>query len=194
MDWLLWIDLETTGLDPSSCRILQVGCILSTLTADIRYELPQLTLHCEKSILDNMQEWCQKQHNSSGLIAAALMSDMTVEQAEQQICIHINNYVRMQDKVYLSGNSVHFDQSFIRRWMPKLAERLSHRIVDVSSLAIICKNLNQRVYESRPLKTHAHTALADIKESIREYHYYITNFVRTNTHEPFEPILSRSVN
>lgn len=186
MDWLLWIDLETTGLDPSNCHILQVGCILSTAKAEVCYELPQLTLSCEQSVIDNMEEWCQKQHTTSGLIAEVLTSNLTVQQAEAQICMHLNNYVRVQDKVYLAGNSVHFDRSFIQRWMPRLGQRLSHRIVDVSSLALVCKNLNPRVYEFRPQKSYAHTATLDIRESIREYQYYLTNFIRINTLESFE--------
>ena len=188
MDWLLWIDLETTGLDPANCYILQVGCILSTMTADVHHELPQLTLHCDKSILDNMQEWCQTQHTNSGLIAEVLSSNLKIEEAELQICMHLNNHIRIQDKVYLAGNSVHFDRSFIQRWMPRLYQRLSHRIVDVSSLTLICKNLNPRVYEFRPLKSYAHTAFSDIRESIREYQYYITNLVQTDPRDSFKKV------
>ena len=132
-----------------------------------------------------MDEWCQKQHGTSGLVAQVLASDLTVEQAEQQICMHMNNHVRMQDKVYLAGNSVHFDRNFIQRWMPRLAKRLSHRIVDVSSLALVCRNLNPRVYEFKPPKAHAHTALIDIRESIREYQYYLTNLVRADPQQPY---------
>ena len=186
MDWLLWIDLETTGLDPSDCHILQVGCILSTMKAEVCYELPQLILYCDKSVIENMDEWCKKTHTRSGLVEHVLISNMTVEQAEQQICMHLNNYVRVQDKVYLAGNSVHFDRSFIQRWMPRLAQRLSHRIVDVSSFALVCKNLNPRVYEFRPVKSHVHTALVDIRESIREYQYYLTTFTQNNPQEPFD--------
>jgi len=132
-----------------------------------------------------MDGWCQKQHRTSGLVAQVLASDLTVEQAEQQICMHLNNHIRIQDKVYLAGNSVHFDHNFIQRRMPILGKRLSHRIVDVSSLALVCRNLNPRVYEFRPPKAHAHTALIDIRESIREYQYYLTNLVRTDPQEPY---------
>jgi oligoribonuclease len=188
MDWLLWIDLETTGLDAGTDRILQVACVLSNFDVSVCYPLPQITLNCDKFTLDQMNEWCTKQHTSSGLVEEVMDSTITVEEAEGQICLHLNNYLRVQDKLYLAGNSVHFDKGFIEKWMPKLAGRLSHRIVDVSSIDLICKHLNSRAFQFKPVKMYNHTAAADIHESIKEYQYFLSTFLRTSPFSSFNSI------
>ena len=83
-------------------------------------------------------------------------------------------------KIYLAGNSVHFDKSFINQYMKNLSDKISYRIVDVSSFSIICKNLDVDIYDKRPLKKYKHTALSDIWESINEYQYYLNNFIKFN--------------
>ena len=182
MDWLLWIDLETTGLDCNDCSILQIGCVLTNMDASHQLPMHEITLQCDKLKLDSMNEWCKKQHTESGLLKQIESGNgCTLKSAEQQICLHLNNHVRVKDTIFLAGNSVHFDKGFIDKWMPSVASRISHRIVDISSLALICKSLNPHVYHFRPSKTNRHTALSDIAESIYEYQYYLATFVRTQT-------------
>ena len=181
MDWLLWIDLETTGLDCNNQHILQIGCVLTNMDASHQLPMPEIILQCEKTVLDSMDAWCQKQHTESGILKKVQTgSGCTLKSAEQQICLHLNNNVRVKDNIYLAGNSVHFDKRFIEKWMPLIAGRISHRIVDVSSIALICKNLNPSLYHFRPAKAHRHTALSDITESIYEYQYYLTTLIRTS--------------
>lgn len=170
MEWLLWIDIETTGLDIKSSSILQVACILTDMNALIRYELPEYTLYCSEDALHKMNEWCTTTHTHSGLLDKCRKSTITIKDVENKIILLLNEHVALTHKVYIAGNSVHFDKSFIKRDMSSLYARLHHRNMDVSSL-----NLYQKARGGKlpNVKTFKHTALSDINESIDEYIYYL---------------------
>lgn len=178
MNWLLWIDLETTGLDVQSCHILQIACILTDFNTSIFHSLPEINIKTNEQILKDMDSWCQNQHNNSGLIEKVKKSETTILDAENQIIKFLENHTKNEDTIYIAGNSVHFDKKFIDYHLSTLSKKLDYRIIDVSSIALICKNLNQEVYNQRPIKRYLHTAESDLLESIMEYRYYKEYFVR----------------
>ncbi len=75
----------------------------------------------------------------------------------------------------LAGNSVHCDQKFLLKEMPALMEYLHYRIVDVSSIKVLCKSWFKAEIANMPRKKLSHRALDDIKESIEELRYYRQN-------------------
>ena len=74
--------------------------------------------------------------------------------------------------VPLAGNSIHMDRLFMNFHMPRLTEFLHYRIVEVSTIKMLCSNWNPTVFKSVPKKGGSHRALDDIKESIEELKYY----------------------
>jgi oligoribonuclease len=177
MDWLLWVDIETTGLDLDTDVILQLACLLTNFDASNHTFIKEYTIACDAQTLTLMDEWCTKTHTESGLYKAALDSTTTIEQAESNIIAALNCSISLHDKLYIAGNSVHFDKKFIDKYLPTLSSRLSHKIVDISSIGLLCKNFADLLYTRRPLKKYDHTALSDILESIEEYKYYKTYFL-----------------
>lgn len=173
MEWLLWIDIETTGLCPSKDKILQIACVLTTFDLSINHTFPELTLSCDNAILISMDPWCLKTHDESGLLDKVVISDIDIQAAENNIISIINQHIGLKDKLYIAGNSVHFDKHFIDHHMPQLANRLSHKIVDVSSFELVYRNLFKNIHDNSPKKQYTHTALNDILESIEEYRHYI---------------------
>lgn len=172
MDWLLWIDIETTGLDAHKDNILQIACMLTNFENDtIHYKL-EYTIKQDQQTLDDMNEWCKKQHTESGLTERVINSTLRLIDAEKHIILCLNQHMTVRDTLYIAGSSVHFDKKFIDQHMPDLSSRLSHRIIDVSTLAILCKHLAPDIYEGRPVKKHEHTAMQDILETLEEYNYY----------------------
>jgi hypothetical protein len=61
--------------------------------------------------------------------------------------------------VRLSDLSPHQDLAFLRRRMPRVAEHLHYRIVDVSTLAILCRAWYRRDFDRAPQKVCACRAL-----------------------------------
>lgn len=51
-----------TGLDPETCHILEVACIITDQHLNTVAEGPNLILHQSDSVLLNMNEWSWKHH------------------------------------------------------------------------------------------------------------------------------------
>ena len=76
---------------------------------------------------------------------------------------------RKSDQVVICGNSIAQDRRFIDRYLPRFAEKLDYRMLDVSSFKIVFRDMLGREF----LKQNNHRALDDIRESIDELKYYM---------------------
>lgn len=65
------------------------------------------------------------------------------------------------------------------RWMPELETFFHYRNLDVSTLKELCRRWRPELVKGFQKKA-AHTALADIVESIEELKYYRTHFIRAD--------------
>ena len=167
---LVWLDLETSGLDVNSCKILEIATIITDGSLNILAEGPSLVVHQPETVLTRMDEWCTKQHWSSGLTEEVRRSSVSLAQAEQETLKAVRTYCPPQG-CPLCGNSICFDRRFLIRFMPELNEYLSYRNVDVSTL----KELVSRWYPGKEVKgskSSKHRTLSDIRESIGELKYY----------------------
>ncbi|NCZ82419.1 MAG: oligoribonuclease, partial [Betaproteobacteria bacterium] len=77
----------------------------------------------------------------------------------------------------MCGNSIGQDRRFMARYMPELERYFHYRNLDVSTLKELCKRWRPDLIKGFD-KRSAHTALADIRESIEELQYYKTHFLR----------------
>ena len=89
-DNLIWIDLEMTGLDPEKERIIEIATLITDSQLNILAEGPNIIVSQSKSLLDQMDDWNQNQHGSSGLIDEVKKSAVTEQMAEIELSlIHI---------------------------------------------------------------------------------------------------------
>lgn len=175
-DYMIWIDMEMTGLDPEKEGIIEIALLITDSDLRIVAEGPDLVIHQPERLLKRMDEWNQRQHKKSGLIDMVRQSKMTVQKAEKIILDLIKEYCYPK-KSLLCGNAVHHDRRFLIKYMPKIHEYLHYRHVDVSSV----KDLIRRWYpkpKNMPEKTEQHRALADIRESIEELRWYRENYFK----------------
>ncbi len=166
---LVWMDLEMTGLDPRIDTILEIATIVTDKNLNILAEGPNLVIHHDRQVLDNMNEWCKKQHAASGLSARVLASGVALAEAEAETLAFIRPYASAR-AVPLCGNSIHQDRRFLVHYMPQLEAHLHYRMVDVSTI----KELAKRWYpETKPaVKQGLHLAMDDVRESIAELRHY----------------------
>uniref|UniRef100_A0AAR5PX18 Exonuclease domain-containing protein n=1 Tax=Dendroctonus ponderosae TaxID=77166 RepID=A0AAR5PX18_DENPD len=82
---LVWIDMEMTGLNVDQDNIMEVACIVTDTDLNIVAEGPEIVINHAKETLENMHEWCVKQHGKTGLTEACLKSQTSLEQAEDSI-------------------------------------------------------------------------------------------------------------
>jgi len=166
---LIWIDLEMSGLDADSCRILEIATIVTDDELNTIAEGPNLVIHWPDAVLEAMDAWCTQHHGQSGLTDAVKTSDINEREAERQTLGFLERYCP-PGRCPLCGNSVWQDRRFIDRYMPSLGAFLHYRTVDVSSI----KELVRRWYPhlEAPAKQESHRALGDIRESIAELRFY----------------------
>jgi oligoribonuclease len=171
-DVLVWLDMEMTGLDPASERIIEIATILTDGQLTEIAVGPELVIHQLDQVLAAMDEWNTKHHGASGLTQRVKDSTISDADAEAQTVAFINAHVSAKDRPVLAGNSIHQDRRFIRRYMPQLEKRLHYRMVDVSTVKELARRWYPQVTAKQPQKKDTHRALDDIRESIDELRFY----------------------
>ncbi len=167
---LVWIDLEMTGLYPDTDRIIEIAVVVTDLNLQNRVEGPVLAVHQSDAALDAMDAWNKSTHGRSGLIDRVKASTTDEAQAEAQVIEFLKQYVA-RGKSPMCGNSICQDRRFLARTMPTLEAFFHYRNLDVSTLKELAKRWKPDIVAGLK-KAQAHTALADVHESIDELVYY----------------------
>jgi oligoribonuclease len=171
-DRLVWVDCEMSGLDLDKDVLLEIAMIVTegdTLATVAKTE--NIIIHADDEVLDNMGEWCVKQHGKSGLTQACRDSKISVEEAETMLLKILQEHTPA-GKCPLAGNTVSMDRIFIAKYMPTFHSHLHYRNVDVSSIKEMARRWYPDDHEKQPKKHGDHRALGDIEESIKELQYY----------------------
>ncbi len=169
-DRLIWIDLEMTGLRPDHDSIIEIATVVTDRELNVIADGPELAVHQSESVLGQMDEWNQRQHGGSGLLARVRASQTSVVAAEQQTVAFLSAHVEAGSSP-MCGNSICQDRRFLARWMPGLEAFFHYRNIDVSTLKELAARWHPHL-ASGLVKRSAHLARADIYESIAELRYY----------------------
>lgn len=175
-NYLIWIDMEMTGLVPETDRIIEVALVITDGDLNTIVEAPVLVVHQTDSVLDGMDSWNKATHSKSGLIDKVKASTLDDAAVETQMLEFLKEHVPIRTSP-MCGNSICQDRRFLARWMPQLESYFHYRNLDVSTLKELAKRWKPEVAQG--IKKHGkHEALADIYESINEMKYYRENFIR----------------
>ena len=172
---LVWIDMEMTGLDPDTDRIIEVAAVVTDANLNILAQGPVFAIHQSDEVLDRMDAWNKGTHGRSGLIDRVKASTITEADAEVALVDFLRHFVP-PGKSPMCGNTICQDRRFMARYMPQLEGWFHYRNLDVSTLKELCKRWRPEVAKAFE-KRSAHTALADILESIAELQFYRTRFI-----------------
>ena len=173
---LVWLDCEMTGLDPEKERLIEIAVIVTGPQLTPRVEGPVLVIHQPDSVLDAMDAWNKGTHGKSGLIDRVKASTVDEAAAQAAVIAFLERYVPA-GKSPMCGNSICQDRRFLARLMPKLEAFFHYRNLDVSTLKELARRWAPAVLEGFK-KAQAHTALADIHESIDELLHYRQHFLK----------------
>lgn len=187
------IDLETTGLDPRRARasILEVCAIvlddkLNEIAMFHRYVQPDLfswkgpddwEVVCEPAAL--------RMHERSGLLRRVEESGVHVGDMSKDLVAFLRAHNGGDNrKLMLFGNSIGaLDIPFLREHAPAVLAEVHYRTIDVSAFRNATKLAFGTDYAYE--KKLAHTAEADIRESIAEFKYIARGLARAN---PLVPV------
>ena len=167
---LVWIDMEMTGLQPDSDRIIEIALLVTDPQLALLAEGPVLVVHQPDAVLESMDTWNKSVHKKSGLIERVRASAMTEAQAENEAIAFLARHVPAASSP-MCGNSICQDRRFLARWMPRLEAFFHYRNLDVSTLKELVRRWKPEAIKGFA-KEGKHEALADILESIEELKYY----------------------
>ena len=167
---LIWIDMEMTGLQSDSDRIIEIALLVTASDLTPVAQGPVLVVHQPDEVLEAMDAWNKGTHGRSGLIDKVKASALDEAQAERLALEFLAQHVPANASP-MCGSSICQDRRFLARWMPKLEAHFHYRNLDVSTLKELAKRWKPEVIKGF-VKESKHEALADILESIEELRYY----------------------
>ncbi|MFT3777130.1 MAG: oligoribonuclease [Ottowia sp.] len=173
---LVWLDCEMTGLDPEKERIIEIAVVVTGPQLTPRVEGPVLVVHQSDAVLDAMDAWNKGTHGRSGLIDKVKAATTTEAEAEAKLIAFLSRYVP-KGASPMCGNTIGQDRRFLVKYMPRLEAFFHYRNIDVSTLKELARRWRPEVVDAFT-KRQAHTALADVHESIDELAHYRERFIR----------------
>lgn len=166
----IWIDLEMTGLNPPTDKIIEMAAIVTDYDLNPIAQSPVFSIYQNDDVLNNMDDWCTKTHTSSGLVDRVKSSKLSTLDAQKAMLDFLKQYCEAGTSP-MCGNSVHQDRRFLQFEMPELEKFFHYRNLDVTSIAIVLRAWKPDAIKSFTKKS-THLAMDDIKESIEELKFY----------------------
>lgn len=167
---LIWIDLEMTGLDPETHKIIEIATVVTDPQLNVLAEGPVIAIYQPEAELAKMDDWCTTTHTNSGLVERIRQSTITEAQAVAQTIAFLEQWVP-KGVSPICGNSIGQDRRFLYKHMPMLEQYFHYRYLDVSTLKELTRRWKPELLDGFSKKG-SHLALDDIHDSIAELRYY----------------------
>jgi oligoribonuclease len=175
---LVWLDLETTGLDENNGQILEYAVMFTDL--ELNHVYPSLTSIIEQDVevaQTFMDEYCVRMHYANGLLGELEDGEQTnyqerIQGHELALITVLKTMLQKDENIIfvIAGSTISFDKRWIKKHMPELHKMLHYRQLDVSVYKVGFPDI---FGVGTSVK---HRAMADIRDSI-ELHRQMRSIV-----------------
>lgn len=169
---IVWLDLETTGLDPLTDLPIEAGVIITdgALREVARRDWLIVT---ERARLEAMPSIVLEMHRDSGLLAALEGPEVVpLPEVDVQIAAFLDQH-GVTKASPLAGNSVgDFDRHFLRRRFPATHGKVSHRSINVSTFKALIGMWDPALTAPKVERKKDHRAVLDCEAAIDELIYW----------------------
>lgn len=180
---LVFLDIETTGLDPQADCILELGMVvLDSETMEVVAEESWVLAFDEARDRDPrpaITQFVVDMHTANGLWkeCAEKARTATYYQSLERVQEQAIKFLELHtpdEASPMCGNTIAFDRSFLKVDMPNLESLFSHRNLDVSVLNIIAKSFPGTLEYVRGEQTEKHRVIADCYNSVTQLWGYLS--------------------
>lgn len=163
---ILWVDTETTGLDPEWDQLLEIALVVTD--SDLEpLGVYESVIHQPELL--SMRDEVRQMHTRSGLLEDVRLHTGRILPVVYEECVKFVARNGVTTGSPVGGATVGFDKAFLRRDMPGLMRMVHYRVIDVSGLRELVARWHP---EKKWVKKDQHRAKADILESIAELKHY----------------------
>ncbi len=174
---VVWVDLETTGLDPKDGLPLEAGILVTDLELQ---PIAAMDSVIQWGTLDwdgKIDPFVRTMHEASGLRKEYDHGAGKDIHAVEQMLMR---FLADQGATMLpmaGSNVANFDRKWLAEFMPGLNELFHYRNIDVSSIKEACRLWNPEVYAKLPPTIESHRTIQDCRDTVTEFSFYRDNFL-----------------
>lgn len=172
---IAFVDCETTGLDPHNGHyLLEIAVLVTDKDLNILDEVGYQSVVKYDPLAaiiaqGRANDYVTEMHAKTGLWDKLTGPGAKhLEQIDREIAAYLAKFGEPKT-MPVGGNSVRLDQNFIEFYLPLTYAHLDYHVRDVSTVAALAEGWYG---QDNFVKVNDHTAMTDIRESIRELRHY----------------------
>lgn len=162
------LDLETTGLDPDACCIIEVGIVVADENLDVYAS--ESWIVAPTTDLSEMDEYVTEMHNKNGLLDD-LKHGRSVWAVEGRVLQWLSELELESGTFPMFGSSIGFDRGFLKTHMPQLEAWFHYRNIDMSTVKELARVWRPDL-KWKPKGSKAHRSVDDCLSTLDEARYY----------------------